>query len=435
LLGALTVLCLLLALGKHGLVYPALKHLLPGLGFMRYPIKFVILPAALVPLLAAVFLGHCLAVPEAEWRRARRGIVVVGVVLLGLIGLLIASSLRHRLDTAWAPVALASGLSRAVLLAVILGCIIALRQSHKAPVTKAARFGVLALLWLDAMTAGPRPNPTVPRWVYEPNLARKELHLEAAPRIGESRILLDFEGEANLFHAPMTNGVDQVLYQRLALYANLNLLDGIPKVVGLNSLYLRELGEVFPLLWCEPQIPSGLADFLAVSHLNVPGKVNHWNPRPTHLPWVTAGQKPVFADAAGTLLALAAPDFDPRHTVFLSPEARALVTVSNASSTKVSVQQFSPHKVQLKVEAPEAALVVFAQSFYHNWQAYVGDQPTRLLRANHAFQALQVPAGRHQVTLRYEDRTFYYGALLSLLSAAILAALWLRGRKQVTQPQ
>ena len=48
LLGALTVLCLLLALGKHGLVYPALKHLLPGLGFMRYPIKFVILPAALV---------------------------------------------------------------------------------------------------------------------------------------------------------------------------------------------------------------------------------------------------------------------------------------------------------------------------------------------------------------------------------------------------
>ena len=89
----------------------------------------------------------------------------------------------------------------------------------------------------------------------------------------------------------MTNGVDLVLYQRLALYADINLLDDIPKVVGLHSLYLRELGEVFPLLWCAPQLPAGLADFLAVSHLNAPGKVNHWDPRPTHLPWVTAGQQ------------------------------------------------------------------------------------------------------------------------------------------------
>src|ERR1019366_2913234 len=37
LLGALTVLCLVLSLGNRGLVYPALKHLLPVLGFMRYP--------------------------------------------------------------------------------------------------------------------------------------------------------------------------------------------------------------------------------------------------------------------------------------------------------------------------------------------------------------------------------------------------------------
>jgi uncharacterized membrane protein YfhO len=111
------------------------------------------------------------------------------------------------------------------------------------------------------------------------------------------------------------------------------------------------------------------------------------------------------------------------------------VTVSNASSTKVSIQQFSPHKVRLEVDAPEAALVVIAQAFYHNWRARVDDQPVPLLRANHAFQAVQVPAGRHYVTLVYEDHLFYDGALMSLLSAAILLGLWLRGRKQMTQPQ
>ena len=46
------------------------------------------------------------------------------------------------------------------------------------------------------------------------------------------------------------------------------------------------------------------------------------------------------------------------------------------------------------------------------------------------FQALEVPAGRHEVTLVYADRMFYYGALVSLVSMALWAGLWLRGRKR-----
>ena len=60
----------------------------------------------------------------------------------------------------------------------------------------------------------------------------------------------------------------------------------------------------------------------------------------------------------------------------------------------------------------------------------MGDQPIPLLRANHAFQAIEVPAGRHEVRLVYEDRLFYYGARISLLTAALWAALWLRARKR-----
>jgi uncharacterized membrane protein YfhO len=62
----------------------------------------------------------------------------------------------------------------------------------------------------------------------------------------------------------------------------------------------------------------------------------------------------------------------------------------------------------------------------------VDDQPVRLLRANHAFQALQVPAGQHHVTLVYVDRMFHYGALVSLLASAIWLARCLRGRKRPT---
>jgi hypothetical protein len=430
LLGTLTALCLLLALGDHGLVYSALRKALPSLGFMRYPIKFVILPTVLVPLLAAIFLARCPTVPPDDWPHQRRRIVGLGIALLAIIGVLIWSAFQYPLHGASAQVAAQSGAIRAGFLIMILGGIVALRQISRHPLDKLARFALLFLLWLDALTAGPRPNPSAPRWVYEPNLARKELRLAPAPRIGESRTMLNAEAEANLTIAPMTNAVNQVLYFRLALYGNANLLDHIPKVAGMYSLFLRESGDVFSTLFGAPQPPAGLADFLAVSHINTPGKVTEWDFRPTYLPWVTAGQKPVFADPAGTLNALAAPDFDPRRTVFLPLETRALITVSNSSPAKISVQEFSAHKVKLETEASEPALVVIAQSFYHNWRAYVAGRPTRLLRANHAFQALEIPAGRQQVTLAYEDRAFYCGALISLISAAVWVAFWVRGRKR-----
>ena len=292
------------------------------------------------------------------------------------------------------------------------------------------RLGLLLLLWLDALTAMPRPNPSAPRWVYEPDLARKELRLDPAPEAGKSRAMLSADAEGNLPYVPMSNAVNQVLYTRMALYGDANLLDHIPKVVGMYSMFPRETGEVLTTLWGGSEAPPALTDFLAVSHVNAPGRVTEWEYRPTHLPWVTAGQRPLFADADATLKGLAAPDFDPRRTVFLPPEARRMVTVTNSSPASISVREFSAHRVRLETEAAEPALVVIAQAFYPNWRASVAGRPAPLLRANHAFQALQVPAGRHQVTLVYHDRAFYAGGVISLVSAAACVLLCLRGRKR-----
>ncbi len=430
LLGALTLLCLVLALGHHGLAYSALRKVLPGLGFMRYPVKFVILPTVLVPLLAAVFLARCHTVAPEDWPRYRRRIAGFGIALLAIIGVLIWSAFQYPLRGASAGVAAQSGAISAGFLILILAGTVALRQISRRPLETPVRLALLLLLWLDALTAMPRPNPSAPRWVYEPNLARKELRLNPAPQVGKSRAMLNAEAEGNLPYVPMTNAANQVLYARLALYGDANLLDRIPKVVGMYSLFPRQTGEVLSTLWGGPQAPAGLTDFLAVSHINAPGKVTEWEFRPTHLPWVTAGQEPVFADAAATLKGLAAPDFDPRRTVFLPLGARALVTASNSSPARVSVREFAAHTVRLEAEASEPAMVVIAQAFYHHWRAYVADRPTPLLRANHAFQALQIPAGRQQVTLVYEDRAFYCGAVISLISAAACVALCLRGRKR-----
>ena len=51
------------------------------------------------------------------------------------------------------------------------------------------------------------------------------------------------------------------------------------------------------------------------------------------------------------------------------------------------------------------------------------------MRANQAFQALEIPAGKHEVVLKYEDRMFRLGVVISGV-VAVCAACWLRGKKR-----
>ena len=66
-----------------------------------------------------------------------------------------------------------------------------------------------------------------------------------------------------------------------------------------------------------------LADFLGAAHVTIPGETTKWQPRATYLPWVTAGQKPVFVNAAETLSRLESPNFEPSKIVYLPLEMRS----------------------------------------------------------------------------------------------------------------
>lgn len=48
--------------------------------------------------------------------------------------------------------------------------------------------------------------------------------------------------------------------------------------------------------------------------------------------------------------------------------------------------------------------------------------PVALLRANHAFQAVSLPAGRHTVELSYRPASVLVGAAVSLVTGGVLAA-------------
>ncbi|PHX94282.1 MAG: hypothetical protein CK546_07105, partial [Pedosphaera sp.] len=104
------------------------------------------------------------------------------------------------------------------------------------------------------------------------------------------------------------------------------------------------------------------------------------------------------------------------------------------TSARILSASWSAHRIECEVESPAPTLVVIAQTFYHPWKATVNGQPTEILRANHAFQAVRVPAGHSAVRLEYVDRQFQFGVALSALGLILCAVLWWRESPSPTKP-
>jgi len=226
--------------------------------------------------------------------------------------------------------------------------------------------------------------------------------------------------------------LNDYLGARLALASDCNLLDAIPKVDGFFSLDLREAMDITVLYYPRPVGDlSRLTDFLNVSRITAPGQLFEWEYRTNFLPFVTAGQEPLFLDKIHTLKSLCATNFTPNRMVYLPMDAKGVVR-TGASGAQVRASHFLAHHGEIDVMSPDESLVVVSQAYYHPWRAYVDGRRAKIWRANHAFQALQVPPGTHEVKLVYEDNCFRGGALISFLGLASWIAF--RRRRPTSGP-
>ena len=430
LLGAIALVSLIFALGENTFVYPALRRVIPQLSLMTYPIKYVILVALCAPLLAAFVLAQQQNLRNEEKLAFGKRLVLVGTILLALIAGILFWAWRYPFPPDDVPATLRNGLSRAFFLLLTGALLLVLMRASKPGLRRIAPLILVVVAWLDVFKHEPPQNPTVPPSVYGLNLARIKLAMNPQPELGCSRAMITTKEFMDFIHFALSDPKNNFLGKRLGFCGNVNLLDAVPKVDGFFSLTPREGDDLNSLLYGTTNEFPRLEDFLGVSQITAPDEFFHWQPRRTFLPLVTAGQKPVFLDGPGTLRALTQPDFDGGKMVFLPPEAKSLVTVTNQTATRVLNSQFKAQRADIEVEATGPSLVVVAQTYYHNWRVYVDGQPSPLLRANYAFQALQVPAGRHHVRLAYEDRAFQFGATVSVCMVVncLIFLRWLRKR-------
>ena len=425
LLTGVAVVAVLLAGGESNPFARYARRLIPQLTLMTYPVKFLLLLVFAAPLLAAYGVAQLRQAPSAA--KAGRYIPALTLMLLAAIGAVLFWAWRWPLPQDDFATTLSNGLSRLGFAAVIGALLWAVTRSWAPKLQRLLPLLLLLICWLDAWTHEPTQNPTVPAGIYQTGLARSYLKMSPQPELGSSRAMVSPAAETKFLQRTLEDPQKNFLAKRMGYFADCNLLDNVPKVNGFFSIYPRECGNLATELYGRTNdCPAGLADFLSVSQMTAPGvDTADWSTRTNFMPWATAGQQPVFVNDTNALGLLQSARFDGRRFVLLPPDARELVSVTNRTEAQILQQRFDLRHAWLEVEAPQPSLVVLSQTFYHCWRAFVDGQPAPLLRANYAFQAVQVPAGKHSIRLVYEDRAFEIGLLISAATFLGCVAAWI----------
>lgn len=417
--------CWLLALGPNGFLYGAIKAIFPLISVARFPIKFTILTMFLVPLLAAWGVER---VQYLQNRTARKAFIIVALGFIFLAAALLYCSRRFPMPSDdWNFTATNTILRLALMMGLVAG--IFWLPKIKAGLGKVfIQIALLILLPLDALTHSPNIAPTLPSAVLAPGM------WQASGRppveLGQGRIMVSPDAEQALLYSRVADRQADFIGKRVAEWYNMNLLDGLPKVSGAVTLRPADFDILERYLYYTRggHCGSGLVDFLSVAWLSSPQNPTEWLGRTNYLPFITAGQRPVFADDDQTLAAITANDFAPRDVVYLPEAAQSFITATNHTDCIVTNASFGVNRVEADVSATAPGLVVLSQSYYHLWQVSVDGKPTPLLRANLAFQAVEVPAGPHHVKWVYRDRNLEIGAVISLTALLICGVIYFRSK-------
>ncbi len=124
-------------------------------------------------------------------------------------------------------------------------------------------------------------------------------------------------------------------------------------------------------------------------------------------------------------------EFDPARTALLEEPSPLQHQGADDATAYARVTQLSDTFMEVETTSSAPAFLVTSDAYYPGWEATLdGSERVSLLRADYALRGVAVPAGRHVVRFDFRPKTFYFGAILSAISLAALAALLALGARR-----
>jgi hypothetical protein len=138
-----------------------------------------------------------------------------------------------------------------------------------------------------------------------------------------------------------------------------------------------------------------------------------------------------------TLQRLAAPSIAPFRRVLLAPECVTNVPSLTGEGIigKVEALNYRSGLFHLKTTSEQAAILRVSEKFDKDWVAHVDGNPAPVLRVDFIFQGVYVPAGVHEVVLKYSPATWPLKVQIFGMLICLGAGVWLLVAKILSRKQ
>jgi hypothetical protein len=230
---------------------------------------------------------------------------------------------------------------------------------------------------------------------------------EQTPEIGKCQL-------AELGHV---GGYESMMLKRYTELCNVGRGRSASEVIVVMSL-LRP-GPVFDLmgarLWVVPGAHQEPPGWKTVG--TTPSGFVYENPKALPRAFLV-GKSVVISSSDERLRFLSDPTFDARAVVALESGSPG---GTDLPSGVVRITDRKPGFYSLQTECGGDAYLVLTETSYPGWEATVDGAPAEILAADHVFQAVRLPAGRHDVQFRFRARLLPLG--FALAATALLIPL------------
>ena len=473
-LAALAALGIALALGRFLPLLPALLAL-PGTGWVRYPVKFLLLTVWAVPLLAARGVDAAREAHAARERESRRPVTGAGAALAAIaaagLALMVSGAswlaIPAQLATPYALAAVARGMREAVVVGLVpAAAVFALiaagwaRRSHR-PMRSIA-IGLTCIPIASLMLCSVGLNPVSPASFYEeePRLASV-----LGPAAQDGRLWAVPRPRGFAFRTPMEWDSDSLRWgfrwdrmtlrnatyfstgYRFAFDRGNERLDVMPGAAVGRDLYDRagagtmspEMVRMLSLAGVDRVIvygENGAAGLVEETRLagesNIPVVIlrnENALPRAYVVHEVESISGPDEA-----LERVLDPGFDPRRAAVVegaaAPALPDAIPARNGPESSAMIVEESANRVMIRAALSRPGHLILADTYYPGWVATVDGARAPILRANAMFRAVALAAGDHDVEFRYRPTSVTAGLLCSIVSMiAALGVVALAGRK------
>ncbi len=117
-------------------------------------------------------------------------------------------------------------------------------------------------------------------------------------------------------------------------------------------------------------------------------------------------------------------NFDPINTPIIEGAIKEKLTGSPNSNFQITSS--SQTSLSVKVDTQDNKILIFNQSFYPGWQAYIDGKEVPILPANINSMAVVVPGGSHLIKFSYIPRSLYIGSFISIVTLLVIILLLLK---------